>query len=91
MNVDTNVMHIPCTYEKKFWVEYKPGEKSKKESIELEIYGNSCMQIDKIVSSVLITQEPAVGDKITIHNICAYSYSQAANFITPVPEVKNNE
>ncbi|MEK7163752.1 MAG: hypothetical protein AAB768_01255 [Patescibacteria group bacterium] len=91
VNIDTNIMHILCAYEKKFWLEYKSNKKSKKESIESEIYGNSCMQIDKFADSVLIAQEPVVGDKVIIHNIGAYSYSQAANFITPVPEVKTNE
>jgi len=91
VNIDTNIMHIPSAYEKKFWLEYKFNKKSKKESIESEIYGNSCMQIDKIADSVLIAQEPTVGDKVIIHNIGAYSYSQAADFITPVPDVKTNE
>lgn len=91
VNIDTNIMHIPSVYEKKFWIEYESSKKSKKELTELEIYGNSCMQIDKISDSVLIAQEPVIGDKVTIHNIGAYSYSQAANFITPVPKVKNIE
>jgi diaminopimelate decarboxylase len=49
------------------------------------------MQIDKISDSVLNTQEPTIGDIVIIHNIGAYSYSQASNFITPVPEVETNE
>lgn len=91
INIDTNIMHMPCFYEKKFWIEYLPKSKNKKKDVEIEICGNSCMQIDKIADSVLIGQEPSVGDKIVIHNIGAYSYSQASNFITPVPEVENRE
>lgn len=91
VNIDTNIMQVPCIYEKKFWVEYKPGKENKNKETELEIYGNSCMQIDKFADSVLNKQEPVVGDIVIIHNIGAYSYSQAANFITLVPEVKTYE
>ncbi|MEK7497377.1 MAG: hypothetical protein AAB656_00465 [Patescibacteria group bacterium] len=91
VNIDTNIMHFPSAYEKKFWVEYKIAKENEKEEVELEIYGNSCMQIDKIADSVLISQEPDVEDIVTIHNIGAYSYSQASNFITPVPEIETNE
>jgi len=91
VNVDANIMQVPCIYEKKFWMEYKPGKKSKNMETEIEIYGNSCMQIDKFSDSVLNKQEPTVGDTVIIHNIGAYSYSQAANFITLVPEVKTYE
>lgn len=54
INIDTNIMQIPCVYEKKFWVEYIQNNKSKKAEVEIEIFGNSCMQIDKIANSVLI-------------------------------------
>jgi diaminopimelate decarboxylase len=91
VNIDTNIMQVPCIYEKKFWVEYKSGKKNKNKETEIEIYGNSCMQIDKFADSVLNNQEPTVGDIVVIHNIGAYSYSQAANFITLVPEVKTYE
>lgn len=91
VNVDANILHFPCVYEKKFWVEYKPLKGTQKFPIAIEICGNSCMQIDKIADSMLINQEPQTGDKIIIHNIGAYSHSQAANFITLIPEVKSNE
>lgn len=88
VNVDINILHFPCYYEKKYWVEYIPIQKAKKQLTEIEIFGNSCMQIDKISDLMMIKQNPRVGDKIIIHNIGAYSYSQAANFISKVPKVK---
>ena len=84
-------MHFPCYYEKKYWLEYIPTNKAKKQPTEIEIFGNSCMQIDKISDLMIIEQAPKVGDKLTIHNIGAYSHSQAANFITEVPDVKTYE
>ncbi len=89
VNIDTNIMHFQCFFEKKFWVEYKPKSKnSKRPTIEIEICGNSCMQIDKISDSMMIEQNPKVGDEVVIHNIGAYSHSQAADFITTIPKVK---
>ena len=86
--VDTNIMHFQCVFEKKFWIEYLSIKKVKNNPTKINIFGNSCMQIDKIAEKFLIDQIPAVGDKIIIHNIGAYSYSQAANFISPIPEVE---
>ncbi len=91
VNIDTNIMHFPCYYEKKYWVEYIPRQRAKKQPTEIEVFGNSCMQIDKISDLIMIGQTPKVGDKVIIHNIGAYSYSQAANFISKVPEVKTYE
>lgn len=91
VTVDTNIMHFPCYYEKKYWIEYIPINKIKKRPTEIEVFGNSCMQIDKISDLMMIEQPPKVGDKVIIHNIGAYSISQAANFITKVPEVKTYE
>lgn len=91
VNIDTNIMHFPCYYEKKHWIEYRPMRKTKKQPTEIEIFGNSCMQIDKISDLMVVAQTPMVGDKVTIHNIGAYSFSQAANFINKVPEVKIHE
>ena len=88
--LDTNIMHFQCAFEKKFWIEYFPIKKAKNNPTKINIFGNSCMQIDKIVEKFLINQIPAVGDEIIIHNIGAYSYSQAANFISPVPEVETS-
>lgn len=88
VNIDTNIMHFQCFFEKKFWVEYKNKSKKNKQPTEIEICGNSCMQIDKISDSMIIEQSPEVGDEVIIHNIGAYSYSQATNFITAIPEVK---
>ena len=90
VNIDANIMHFQCFFEKKFWVEYKPRNRSNKQPTEIEIYGNSCMQIDRI-GSLIIGQNPEVGDEVIIHNIGAYSYSQAANFITKIPKVKTYE
>lgn len=88
VNIDTNIMHFQCFFEKKFWVEYKPKNKHKKQPTEIEICGNSCMQIDKISDLMMIGQSPEIGDEVTIHNIGAYSHSQAADFISTIPEVK---
>ena len=81
-------MHFPCYYEKKYWLEYIPTNKAKKQPTEIEIFGNSCMQIDKISDSMMIEQNPEVGDEVVIHNIGAYSHSQATDFITKIPKVK---
>lgn len=91
VNIDTNIMHFQCFFEKKFWVEYKPKSKNNKQPTEIEIFGNSCMQIDKISDLMMIRETPRVGDKVIIHNIGAYSYSQAANFISKVPVLKTHE
>lgn len=88
VNIDTNIMHFQCFFEKKFWVEYKPKNRLQKQLTEIEICGNSCMQIDKISDSMMIEQNPEVGDEVVIHNIGAYSHSQASDFITTIPEVK---
>ena len=88
INIDTNIMHVPCFYEKKFWLEYITLQNAKNKDVEIEVCGNSCMQIDKFADSILIGQTPSVGDKIIIHNIGAYSHSQASKFLTPVPEVE---
>lgn len=88
VNIDTNIMHFQCFFEKKFWVEYKPKNRRQKQPTEIEICGNSCMQIDKISNSMMIEQNPEIGDEVIIHNIGAYSHSQAADFITTIPEVK---
>jgi len=91
VNIDTNIMHFQCFFEKKFWVEYKAKSKNNKQPTEIEICGNSCMQIDKISESIMIEQNPEVGDEVIIYNIGAYSHSQAADFITTIPEVKTYE
>ena len=86
--VDTNIMHFQCFFEKRFWIEYQVSTKKQKSPKEIVIFGNSCMQIDKIADNVIIHQEPSVGDRVIIHGVGAYSYSQAANFISKIPEVK---
>lgn len=91
VNIDTNIMHFQCFFEKKFWVEYKPKNKNNKQPTEIETCGNSCMQIDNISDSMIIEQSPEVGDEIIIHNIGAYSHSQAADFITTIPKIKTYE
>lgn len=91
VSIDTNVMHFPCFFEKKLWVEYIPAGKRIKQATDVEIFGNSCMQVDKITDGLIIEQTPSIGDKVIIHNIGAYSFSQAAAFITEIPEVKAYE
>lgn len=88
INIDTNIMHFQCFFEKKFWLEYVPTKKWSKKPVEIEICGNSCMQIDKLTDSMMIEQFPQVNDEIIIHNVGAYSYSQAANFISEIPKTK---
>ena len=87
--IDINIMHFPCYFERKFWIEFMPKQKSEKEKIiKINIFGNSCMQIDKIAESLTINQIPEIGDKIIINNVGAYSFSQASNFISPIPLIK---
>lgn len=86
--IDANIMHFQCISEKKFWIEHIPIKKAVQNPTKINIFGNSCMQIDKITNDFLISQIPFVGDRIIVHNIGAYSYSQAANFISLIPKVK---
>lgn len=89
--VDTNIMHFPCFHEKKFWLEYLPARKNKKSPTKITVFGNSCMQIDEIMNNIMIEQEPFIGDKVIIHNVGAYSISQAANFISKMPKIITHE
>ncbi|MFH1644394.1 MAG: hypothetical protein ABIA74_04435, partial [bacterium] len=89
VSVDTNIMHFQCYFEKKFWIEFISNQKKNKDKlIRINIFGNSCMQIDQIYENLIINQIPMVGDKIIIHNVGAYSFSQASNFISPIPLIK---
>lgn len=89
VSIDTNIMHFQCYFEKKFWIEFISNKKNNKGgSVVVSIFGNSCMQIDKIAENLIINQIPMVGDKIIIHNIGAYSFSQASNFISLIPLIK---
>ena len=85
--IDTNITHFPCFWEKKFGIEYLPINILDKTPIFINIFGNSCMQIDKIADNFLIPQIPKIGDQILLIKLGAYSLSQATNFITPVPEI----
>lgn len=87
ITIDTNITHFPCFWEKKFGIEYLPHNVLDKTPIFINIFGNSCMQIDKIADSFLIPQIPNIGDQILLTKLGAYSLSQATNFITPVPEI----
>lgn len=87
--IDINIRHIPCYCEKKFAIDYFPQTIKNKKTISINIFGNSCMQIDKIAENLLITSEPSVGDKIQLTKVGAYSLSQASNFISKIPEVKS--
>jgi len=87
VTIDTNITHFPCFWEKKFGIEYLPHNILDKTPIFVNIFGNSCMQIDKIADSFLIPQIPTVGDQILLTKLGAYSLSQATNFISPIPEI----
>ena len=87
VTIDTNITHFPCFWEKKFSIEYLPIKTLDKTPVSVNIFGNSCMQIDKISDNFLISQIPKVGDQILLTKLGAYSLSQATNFITPVPEI----
>lgn len=87
ITIDTNITHFPCFWEKKFDIEYQPKNILDKKPVFINIFGNSCMQIDKIADNFLISQIPHVGDKILLTKLGAYSLSQATNFITPIPEI----
>lgn len=88
VTIDANIMHFQCFFEKNFWVEYISKRKEPQKPTEINVFGNSCMQIDEIAKNVPINQIPSVGDQIIIHNIGAYSFSQAANFISKIPKIK---
>lgn len=87
VTIDTNILHFPCFWEKKFSIDYQSFKEQKGKPTTVNIFGNSCMQIDKIVSDYLLPHAPEVGDKIIINNVGAYSLSQASNFITPIPSI----
>lgn len=84
--IDTNIMHFPCFWEKKYDIEHVPaGERSG--ATVVNIFGNSCMQIDKIAEDFLLAAMPQVGDLVTLTKMGAYSLAQASNFITEIPAV----
>lgn len=88
VNIDTNIMHAQCLFQKKHNVEYESKKGDKTSPVEIRIFGDSCMQIDKISDEILIPNVPQKGDVVFIRNIGAYSHSQAANFISEIPEVE---
>jgi len=88
--IDTNIMHFPCFWEKKFGIEYFPINK-KKQVNTINIFGNSCMQVDKILENQLVTFKPQVGDKIVLTKVGAYSLSQASNFISKIPDIEERK
>ena len=85
--IDTNIMHFPCFWEKKFNIEIIPENKILTEPIQVNIFGNSCMQVDKIQEGYFINFKPAVGDTVIITKVGAYSLTQASNFITEIPQI----
>lgn len=87
--IDTNIMHFPCFWEKKYGIEYFSQNKEKNPNL-VNIFGNSCMQIDKISENQLIMCSPKVGDKVLITNVGAYSLSQASNFISKIPKIEES-
>ena len=85
--IDANIMHFPCFWEKKYSIEYVAYNGAQKRPTTVNIFGNSCMQIDKIAESYLITNVPVVGDRILLSKVGAYSLSQASNFISKIPDI----
>lgn len=88
--IDSNIMHFPCFWEKKYSIEHVSDEK-KGSATTSNIFGNSCMQIDKIAESFQFTRMPKVGDGIILTNVGAYSLSQASNFISEIPTIFEEE
>lgn len=89
ITVDTNILHFPCYWEKKFNIDYQSESKSRERiPTTVNIFGNSCMQVDEISPNYLIPVKPIVGDKVVIENVGAYSLSQASNFISKIPAVR---
>jgi len=87
--IDANILHFPCYWEKKFSIDYQSKDKSKEKApTTVNIFGNSCMQVDKIAPNYLIPIKPSVGDKVVIENVGAYSLAQASNFISKIPAVR---
>lgn len=89
--IDTNILHVPCFYEKKFTLDYSASLQRDKKAVYINIFGNSCMQIDQIADNFLITSTPQVGDKIYMSKVGAYSISQASNFISRIPAVISDD
>lgn len=92
ITIDANIMHFPCFWEKKYSIEHTPKDKrSLQKPTTVNIFGNSCMQIDKISENYLLNTIPNIGDIIVISNIGAYSLSQASNFISEIPEISTSD
>lgn len=89
--IDTNIMHFPCFWEKRYGIEYKTNGNKQKIATNLNIFGNSCMQIDKIAENFLSTSQPEIGDKVVLTKLGAYSLSQASNFISDIPSIIEEE
>lgn len=85
VNIDTNIMHFPCFFEKKYYLEYFSKQcTQRRDVVHVEVFGNSCMQIDKM-GDLVLDHIPEIWDSVMIHNIWAYSFSQASNFISLIP------
>ena len=89
VTIDTNIMCFETFWEKRYWPEYVSKSKDNSSRSTIVIYGNSCMQIDKISDGLKIDTIPKIGDRVIIHNIGGYSHSMAArDFITSTPKIR---
>jgi diaminopimelate decarboxylase len=85
--IDTNVCHLPCYWQKAYAIEFLPTVRQPAQLVSLGVFGNSCMQLDCFAKDFIVTQAPRPGDLLKFSRMGAYSLSQAAPFITDVPEV----
>jgi len=92
VNLDCNIYHFMCFFDHRYKVEYLSTLNGKtKNDFILDIYGNSCMQIDFIAPDFVIHTQPHINDTILIKNIGAYSLSMASDFITCKPKIMINK
>lgn len=89
INLDINIYHFMCFFDHRYEIicQRSKTQKEKKQFI-LDIYGNSCMQLDTLASSFSVNIKPKCGDIFLIKNIGAYSISMTSDFISNKPKIK---
>lgn len=89
VNLDVNIYHFMCFFDHRYEIIYQQTRTQKKKNqFILDIYGNSCMQLDTLASNFSINIKPKCGDIFLIKNIGAYSISMASDFISKKPKVR---
>lgn len=89
INLDLNIYHFMCFFDHRYEIICQQAKTQKeKTQFTLDIYGNSCMQIDALASNFCTNIKPSPGDVFFIKNIGAYSISMASNFICNKPKIR---